>query len=77
VPPAEAQGTGTSQTPPPAEAGRKSPTAPSLDTGTPAPRAGGGATPPGDSIDWTPCGEVDVAQGKRAGRGSLTYERCA
>jgi hypothetical protein len=66
---AEAQRRAASQTPPPAEARGKSPTAP-------APRAGGGAVSPGDSIVMSPCGAVDAPQGERARKGSSIYEQC-
>jgi hypothetical protein len=75
-PQAEALGSGASQIPPLVEAGKKSLVGPSLDVGVPAPCADGGVASLGDSTDRTPCNEVDVPQGERAGRGSLTYQRC-
>jgi hypothetical protein len=77
TPSAGAQRRGTSQTPPPAEAGRKSPAAPSPKVSVPAPRAGGGATSLSVSSVWTPCDKADVLQGERARKGSPTYIRCA
>jgi hypothetical protein len=68
---------GASQTPPPAKARRKSPTAPSPNAGAPAPHTRGGVASPGDLTDRTLCDKVDVPQGERVGRGSLTYEQWA
>jgi hypothetical protein len=77
VPPAVAQGKGASQTPPPAEAGRKSHDVPFPNVGALAPRAGGGAASPGDSTDQPLCGEAGIPRGERARKESLTYEQCA
>jgi hypothetical protein len=51
APPAEAQERDASPTPTLAEAGRKSPIAPSPSTDVPAPQVGSGAASPSDSTD--------------------------
>jgi hypothetical protein len=77
---AEVQGEATSQTPPPAEARGKSPTAPGpapppgIDA--PAPRAGDDAVSLGDWTDLAPCDAVDTPPGEKAKRGSQTYVQC-
>jgi hypothetical protein len=68
------QGKAASQTPPPAEARGKSPTAPGV--GAPAPRAGDDAVSPGDWTDLTPCDAVDTPPSEKAKRGSQTYVQC-
>jgi hypothetical protein len=76
APLAEAQGRAASQTPPPAEVRRKSPTAPAPGVDAPAPRAGGSVVSPGDSTVLSPCGAVDAPQGEKARKGSPTYVQC-
>jgi hypothetical protein len=76
APPAKEQWNGASWTPPPAQVGRKSPTALGADAGALAPHAGGGAASPGDSTDWTRCGAEDAPQGETAGKESRTYVQC-
>jgi hypothetical protein len=56
----EVQGRAASQTPPPAEAMGKSPTAPAPGVDIPAPRAGGGAVSPGDLTVLSSCDAVDA-----------------
>jgi hypothetical protein len=72
------QGKAASQTPPPAEARRKSPAAPApapaLSVGALAPRAGDDAVSLGDWTGLTPCDAVDAPLGEKAKRGSQTYE---
>jgi hypothetical protein len=69
-----------SQTPPPAEARRKSPAAPTPTPapsfGAPAPRAGDDAVSQGDWTDLAPCDAVDAPPGEKAKRGSQTYVQC-
>jgi hypothetical protein len=69
---AEVQGKVASQTPPLAEARRKSPAAPTPapDVGAPAPRAGDDAVSPAGWTDMTPCDAVDAPLGEKAKRGS-------
>jgi hypothetical protein len=57
---AEVQGKAASQTPPPAKARRKSPTAPAPGVDVPAPRAGNDAVSPSDWTDLAPCDTVDA-----------------
>jgi hypothetical protein len=66
---AEVQGKAASQTPPPAEARRKSPIAP-------APRAGNDAVSPGGWTDLSPCDAEGAPPGEKAKRGSPTYVQC-
>jgi hypothetical protein len=77
---AEVQRKAASQTPPPAEARGKSPTAlaPALapGVGAPTPRAGDDAVSPGDWTDLAPCDVVDAPQGEKAKRGSQAYVQC-
>jgi hypothetical protein len=49
-----------------AEAGKKSPTAPSLDARIPAPRAGSGGASLGVSTTQSLCSKASVLQGERA-----------
>jgi hypothetical protein len=67
------QGKAASQTPPPAEARGRSPTAPAPGVGAPAPRAGDDAVSPGDWTNLAPCNAVDTSLGEKAKRGSQTY----
>ena len=73
---AEVQGKAASQTPPPAEARGKNPTAPAPGVGAPAPRAGDDAVSPGDWTDLTPCDAGDASPVEKAKRGSQTYVQC-
>jgi hypothetical protein len=76
---AEVQGKTVSQTPPPAEARGKSPTAPApaSGVGAPAPHAGDDAFSPDDWTDLASCDVVDAPPGEKAKRGSQTYVQCA
>jgi hypothetical protein len=60
APPAGAQESSASQTLPPAEARKKSPTAPTPVADAPAPRAGGGAASPNGWTDQSTDGEADA-----------------
>jgi hypothetical protein len=73
---AEVQGKAVSQTPPPAEARGKSPTAPAPSVGAPTPRGGDDVVSPGDWTDLAPCGTVDAPPSEKAKRGSQTYVQC-
>jgi hypothetical protein len=73
---AEVQGKAASRTPPPTEARGKSPAAPSLGVGAPAPHAGDDAVSPGDWTDLAPYDAVDAPPGEKAKRGSQTYVQC-
>jgi hypothetical protein len=66
TPPAGAQGSNASQTLPPAEARRKSPSAPAPSSDAPSPRAGGGATSPNGWTDQSLGDEADAPQDERA-----------
>jgi hypothetical protein len=78
---AEVQGKAASQTPPLAEARRKSPAAPAPapapGIGAPAPRAGHDAVSLASWTDLTPCDAVDAPPGEKAKRGSQTYVQCS
>ena len=63
---AEVQGKAASQTPPPAEARRKSPIAPAPGVSAPAPRAGNDAVSLGGWTDLSPCGTVGTPPGESA-----------
>jgi hypothetical protein len=67
------QGKAASQTPPPAEARGKSPTAPAPGVGAPTPHVGDDAVSPGDWTDLTPIDVVDTPPGEKAKSGSQTY----
>ena len=73
---AKVQGKAASQTPPPAEARGRSPTAPAPGVGAPAPRAGDDAVSPGDWTDLAPFDTVDAPPGEKEKRGSQTYVQC-
>ena len=73
---AEVQGKAASQTPPPTEARGKSPAAPAMGVGAPAPRAGNDAVSPAGWTNLTPCDTVDAPPGEKAKRGSQTYVQC-
>jgi hypothetical protein len=73
---AEVQGKAASQTPPPAKARGKSPTAPAPGIDTPAPRAGDVAVSPGDWTDLALCDAVDAPPDEKAKKGPLTYVSC-
>jgi hypothetical protein len=73
---ARVQGNAASQTPPPAEARGKSPTAPAPDISAPGPHAGDDAITPGDWTDLAPCDAVDAPPDEMAKRGSQTYMQC-
>jgi hypothetical protein len=68
---AKVQGKAASQTPPPAKARGKSPTAPAPTVG-----AGDDAVSLDGKTDLSPCGVEGVPPGGRAKRGSLTYVQC-
>ena len=74
------QGKAAYQTPPPAEARGKRPTAPAptpaLGVGAPAPRVGDDALSPGDWTDLTPCDAGDAPPVEKAKRVSETYMHC-
>jgi hypothetical protein len=69
------QGKAASQTPPPAEARGKSPTAPAPapGIGAPTPHVGDDAVSRGDWTDLTPFDAVDTPPGEKAKSGSQTY----
>jgi hypothetical protein len=66
VPPAGAQGSSSSQTISPAEARKKSPTAPAPVVDAPAPRADGGAASPSGYTDRPPNAEADAPRDEKA-----------
>jgi hypothetical protein len=66
TPPAGAQGSSTSQTLPPTEAGRKGPAASAPGADVPAPRASSGATSQSGWTGQSPGDEVDAPQDERA-----------
>jgi hypothetical protein len=72
------QGKAASQTPPPAKARGKSPSAPgpAPSVGDPAPRGGDDAVSPAGWTDLTPCDAVDASPGEKAKKGSQTYVQC-
>jgi hypothetical protein len=72
----EVQGKVAPQTPPPAEARGKSPTAPAPGVSAPAPRAGDDVVSPGEWTDLTPCDAMDAPPVEKAKRGSQTYVQC-
>jgi hypothetical protein len=76
APLAEAQRRTASYISPPVEAREKSPAAPALGVGVPAPRASGGAVSLGDSIVLSLCDAVDAPQDERARKESSTYVQC-
>jgi hypothetical protein len=76
VPPARAQESSASQTLPPAEARKKSPTAPTPVADAPAPRAGGGATSPNGRTGRSPDDEADAPRDERARKECLSSVLC-
>jgi hypothetical protein len=76
MPLAKARGRDASSTLPPAEVGRKSPTAPSPSTSGPAPHAGGGAPSPSGWTGQSLGDKAGTLQDERARKGSLTFVLC-
>jgi hypothetical protein len=66
APLAGAQESSSSQTLPPTEARKKSPSAPTPVADAPAPRAGGGATSPNGYTDQSPDGEAYASRDEKA-----------